>query len=93
MLETILSSPFLWGGIGGFLAFLFKFNGEWMEEMDRDETVKFWTFFQKKILNLLTLTLGGAIIVYAISISSAAPIWQIIVGGSGVKMLSKFINQ
>jgi len=73
--------PLLWGAIGGFFAFLYYFKQEWVREKKERKTPNLCELFKVNGLEFFIPLFVGAITVFVISISTYAPIWQILVGG------------
>lgn len=84
--------PFIWGMIGGAVIEIVDFYLKIKEEEeDYEEAVI--RFRKKYCLRILISALIGGIVVYSISLTQQAPIWQIIVGMSAMGLVTHFVNR
>ncbi|MCX6690853.1 MAG: hypothetical protein NTW33_02070 [Methanoregula sp.] len=90
MLIAMQYSPFIWGAMGGFFAYLVIFlKGFKNEKEESDVTLKEysrdeWIFFIAYFMIGGVLTLGISL--------QASPIWQLFIGAGAVGLLSRFVN-
>jgi uncharacterized BrkB/YihY/UPF0761 family membrane protein len=85
--------PVLWGGIGGFFGYMYILNKEWENEIKERDTPHFLSFWKARLIFHITSILVGSVVVFAISITVLAPIWQLLVGGISNNFLKKIFSQ